>query len=215
MSNARSEIDGSWRIDAAEISRRIETLMEQATRLGESGWTLPMWATPFEVHQLMQRATENQDLDALFLEYYDADDGAAYESLKRELSAKPKLKRWHPMIEQCFAAFDHRLYLVVVPSMLTVLEGCIAEIGGPKDWQQVNPKQTAKRLLSAIRHQSVRRALWLSIDAFVSRVFVDAPFAGNRPHSLNRAWILHGRDQPSWTRADALRLLQAASTVAT
>jgi hypothetical protein len=126
------EMDGAWQIDAAEISRRIEALMTQATRLGENGWTLPMWATPFEVHQLMQRATEDQDLDALFLEYYDAYDGAAYGWLKRELAAKPKLKRWHAMIEQCLVAFERRLYLVVVPSMLTVLEGCIAEAGGPR-----------------------------------------------------------------------------------
>jgi hypothetical protein len=190
--------------------------MEHATRLGESGWTLPMWATPFEVHQLMQRATGDQNLDALFLEYYDADDGAAYAWLKRELVRKPKLKHWHTMIEQCLAAFEHRLYLVVVPSMLTVLEGCIAEMGGPKDWQRSKePKGTAKRLVSTIQSRSVRRAVWLSIDAFVSRVFVRAPFASSRPHGLNRAWILHGRDQPSWTRADALRLLQAASTLAT
>jgi hypothetical protein len=36
------------------------------------------------------------------------------------------------MIEQCLVAFERRLYLVVVPSMLTVLEGCIAEAGGPR-----------------------------------------------------------------------------------
>jgi hypothetical protein len=97
--------------------------------------------------------------------------------------------------------------------MITVVEGAIAAIGGADAWRGKDPKQTARKLLGRSPTDSVKRAIWSSIDAFVSHLFEQRSFAGTRPPLINRPWILHGRDNPSWTKADCLRLFQAADTI--
>jgi hypothetical protein len=152
-------------------------------------------------------------IDDVFLDYYEVDGGVNYRRLKLHLLRKESLIRWRPLIEQCFTAFENDLYLVVVPAMITVVEGAIVVVGGADAWRQKDHKQTARKLLGRSPKDSVKRAIWLSVDAFVSHLFEHRSFADTRPLLINRPWILHGRDDPSWTKADCLRLFQAADTI--
>lgn len=199
-------------VDWQGIAQRLQQLPDEAKRIDDAGWTLPMWATPAEVSHILEAATKRH-IDDVFLDYYEADGGANYRQLKSYLLRRESLIRWRPLIEQCFTAFEYDLYLVVVPAMITVVEGAIATVGGADAWRQKDPKQTAKRLLGRSAKDSVKRVIWSSVDAFVSHLFEDRSFADTRPPLINRPWILHGRDDPSWTKTDCLRLFQAADTI--
>jgi hypothetical protein len=199
-------------VDWQGIAQRMQQLPDAAKHIGDVGWTLPMWATPAEVSHILEAATERH-IDDVFLDYYEADGGVNYRQLKSYLLRKESLIQWRPLIEQCFTVFEYDLYLVVVPAMITVVEGAIVAVGGADAWRQKDPKQTARKLLGRWPKDSVKCAIWLSIDAFVSHLFEHRSFADTRPLLINRPWILHGRDDPSWTKADCLRLFQAADTI--
>jgi len=199
------------KIDLRAIAERVRQLPDEAERIGDAGWTLPMWATPAEVRHILEEARK-REIDDVFLEYYEAYDCANYVQLKRHLD-RPSLARWSALIEQCFTAYEAESCLVVVPAMITVVEGSIAHVGGPDAWKKPDPKQAVEKLLAQSSSDSIEKAIWSSIHRFVLHLFDSKSFSGTRPTRINRHWILHGRDDPSWSRADCLRLFQAADTI--
>lgn len=201
------------RVDWQSIAEGLKQFPNEAKRIGDAGWTIPMWGTPADVSHILQAASE-RDIDGVFLDYYEADGGEHYRQLKSYLvSTRQSLTRWRPLIEQCFKAFEHDLYLVIVPAMITVVEGSIAEIGGQDAWRSTDSRKTARNLLARFPRDSFRHAIWSSVVAFVSHLFTGHSFTNECPPRINRHWILHGRDSPSWTKADCLRLFQAADTI--
>jgi len=55
--------------------------------------------------------------------------------------------------------------------------------------------------------------IWKSTALFLARLFGSSDFASEGPTFLNRHWILHGRRAADWSIADAVRLLNALSTL--
>lgn len=200
------------RIDWQAAEARLEHLSDEATRLGENGWTLPIWATPEDVADILEGARE-RPIDDVFEEYFAFEDGLFLRQLQRSVVASNALAPWKRLIEESLWAYAHGRFLVVVPAMITVIEGAVIAAGGPPSARDKDPKQTAHRLAAASRHHWFDRAVWTSVRAFLLRLFDPASFAGDNPRTLNRAWILHGRAAPAWTKADCLRLFQAADTI--
>jgi len=198
---------------AEGFARAAEATAETGRRIGEAAWTFPMSATPRETADLL-RASEREDIDTVFVRYYDE---GGYEALRGDLlePSRTALDRWRPLIVQSLTAFDAGLELVVVPALLTVVEGVLAHSGGPGAWASVRAVETAKALREKSLPASMTRAIYVSVEEFIKAVFESGhSFAGGRPHRLNRHWILHGRDEAAWNRADGLRLFQAIDTIA-
>ena len=180
-----------------------------ARRIGQAGWTFPMDATPGEAAALARQA-ETEDIDEVFSRYYDA---GGYEALKASLRAKGSLNRWHPLLEQALIAYEAGHTLIVVPAMMTVMEGALAQAGGPAAWRSTRARDIASQLREKAMPQSITLAVAISVEEFVKVVFANHPFDGSRPDRLNRHWILHGRDETNWNKSDCLRLFQAICTV--
>lgn len=200
------------RIDWEATQARLEELSDEASSLGEQGWTLPVWATPREVADILEGARE-RPIDDVFEEYFAYEDGLFFRQLKRSILASEALDPWKPLIEECFWAYENERFLLVVPSMITVIEGAVIAAGGPTKARAKDPKQTAKQLRAKSKNDWFSRAVWGSIHTFLQRLFESLEFSGEPPPHLNRAWILHGRAFPEWSKSDCLRLFQAADTV--
>jgi hypothetical protein len=97
--------------------------------------------------------------------------------------------------------------------MITVVEGAIAAAGGPDAWKPKDPKQTVTKVKTRAGERSITRAIWTSIESFAFHLFKGHSFSAKRPPQMNRQWILHGRDEPSWGKSDCLRLFQAVETI--
>jgi hypothetical protein len=54
---------------------------------------------------------------------------------------------------------------------------------------------------------------WESAIVFLGKLFSPSDFGSDEPSFLNRDWALHGRSANEWNAADALRLLNALSTL--
>lgn len=193
------------------LSRSFRALPKQAAELGANGWTLPMWLTPVELEEILA-AARTRDIDEVFVDYYESDGGGPLAALHSSIRRQRSLEPWRPLVEECLAAFDDDLYRVIVPSVLTVIEGALIALA--KAPRAKDPKQPVKAALHSTRDGSVVRAAWISIDGFVSGLYKSHPFGRGAPDTLNRHWIMHGRAGSEWGRVDALRLFQAVDTIA-
>lgn len=204
-------------IDLDRLKQGIERTHAASVRAGDLGWTLPLFSTPREFVELVEGLSDD-DIDASFVRFYEAENGENFSTLVKELLADEALERWRPLLAQCITAYGSDLHIVVIPGLLSVCEGIIIAAGGSSDATKTNPKPTIKRILDDTNAKidgSLTQAIVASIHSFVERAFQNSNFAGPRPRIINRHWILHGRDVPAqWTKVDALRLFQAVHTLA-
>ena len=178
-----------------------------ARKLANFGWTIPPAMSPREFFDL-STSSDWATVDARFITFYRRCDIAPSFGV-----GSPRLARWHPLLEQCLENYRTGNYLICVPALITVLEGAIAFPEGVAFIRGKERKAFFERKIADCGSDLLGRALWESVDIFVSHLFERAPFGDIRPPRLNRHWILHGRDAPDWGQADALRLFHALSTL--
>lgn len=102
-----------------------------------------------------------------------------------------------------------------VPSLVSILEGFLAaalvkHASAPK--RDIQVVVTLKR---AKWHEkgNFNAVFWISVVIFLSHLFAYVPFDSPRPDFINRHWILHGRSATDWTATDALKLVNALTTL--
>ena len=191
--------------------RKAHAALEvDAEWLGSAGWTIPLWADPRLVKRLRQAPG---DLDDAFVRHYTKQGGTNLRTLWEELAASRGMRPWRTLITESVASYEDRRYAIVVPALLSVVEGAVAKAGRSLK-QQPRPKTDTRRMRSAT-DAGMRRLMWVSIEGFVKSVFGDAPFQSARPVILNRHWVLHGRTSTRWARRrECIRLFHALGTIA-
>lgn len=177
---------------------------EGAARLASFGWTVPMDMGLREIMEILE-ATDADAIDDYFLAFYDGDGSL------RGIENSALLRRWRPLLEQCFENYERAQHLICIPALLTVLEGAIAVPEG----SMFIGSSKRKELFDAKVKQGgdIVRTVWESLRIFFDSLYQNSHFSGARPTHLNRHWILHGRDEPDWRRADALRLFHTLFTL--
>jgi hypothetical protein len=152
-------------------------------------------------------------LDDAFVRYYTKQGGATLRTLWEELAASKGMRPWRTLISESVASYEDRRYAIVVPALLSVVEGAVAKAGRSLK-QRARPRTVTWRVRSET-DAGMRRLIWVSIDSFVKSVFSDAPFHNARPVTLNRHWVLHGRSSTKWARRrECIRLFHALGTIA-
>lgn len=214
---AISEFDRQWtvrlerslKVIAASFDSAASKFEDDARELGERGWTMPMWGPIELVHDLAHLTA--QELDAKLQRAYSLQRNKREKELLEGLIDKPALLHWRPLLSECIDVFRKRKYRVVVPSLLTVVEGSMASV--IDFYSRKSPKYIAAQAVRN-RDPGVMRLAWISVQAFVDKVFLNHDFSAPKPALINRHWICHGRDVPEWGRIDCLRLFQALDTIA-
>jgi hypothetical protein len=211
----------------SQISSSIQPLLETLanidwpniyTRMGQScdrlallGWALPMTFTPRELVALAEQSTD-QEIEQYMLDYFTQPDGVRLQ-LRGSVLHGETLKGWRDLLEQCFEAYDRKHYLIVIPALLSVIEGAVAENAGKLRSGRVKPEKLASDLENDASQGSMQRLIWRSTRIVMERLFAGSHFGGPHPGRLNRHWVLHGRDQTQWTQTDALRLFNLLATI--
>jgi hypothetical protein len=194
---------------AASFDSAASKLEDDGRKLGERGWTMPMWGPIELVHDLAQLSA--QDLDANLQREYSFRRNKRERELLAGLIDKPALLHWRPLLCECIDVFRKRKYRVVVPSLFTVVEGAIAS--AINLYSRISPKEVAAQIVRT-HNPGVIRLAWVSVQAFAGEVFLSRDFSASKPALINRHWICHGRDVPDWSKIDCLRLFQALDTIA-
>jgi len=190
-----------------------DRLDKSLLRLADVGWTVPHWLTPREVSEIAQGGLALADEH--FLELYFGDGGNTLKEVRDRLLKSDRMTNWKPLLLQTVAALQRGEHLLAVPCFLLILEGYVAQFAYRKKHSAIRDTNVP-RLLGGLRPERdmlTLRAVWRSTETFVAKLFRSADFSAESPGFINRHWILHGRGATNWTRADALRLLNALDTL--
>lgn len=186
-----------------------ESIAEDGRKLGRRGWTVPMWMLPTQLLFVTRMFAD--DLDAVFVWAYMAEDQKQFRELADGLLGHRLLEHWRPLLRQAISSYRRRQFLLVVPALLTILDGLTALAG-----ERLEQKSDPTRIVNDQARETGRgigRYVWASVQEFIREVFRSHDFSSTQPLRINRHWVLHGRDVPKWNRADCLRLFQALDTM--
>jgi len=192
----------------------LQTRMTQGCeRLAILGWALPMSFTPRELVEIAEKGGANEEIEDYMFEYFTADGGRNFLSLRNNVLRSEDLVGWHALLEECFDSYDRGHYLVLIPALLSVIEGAVAHNAGKFNSSQLKPNKLAADLENDAERDSIKLLIWRSVRLVLDKLFKHSDFKGPPPGELNRHWILHGRDQSQWTQIDAIRLFNLLSTI--
>ncbi|MCZ2259847.1 hypothetical protein [Sporosarcina sp. G11-34] len=194
---------------------KIEINYEKIERIVEhnslNGWTITgeMDVNFYLNEELL--GLESNKIDNLFVGYYESDNRRNYLMAKTVILSGIE-DRWGNALNDCFELYEAEKYRVIIPLLITIIEGEISDITEShlfgsrllKEWEEKILSEQEKMLI-IISH---------SLYKYLSgKMFKPKPFAEERGLLINRNWILHGRDNPNlWTKVDVLKLINALST---
>jgi len=208
MASVQLSLDLS-KVDWPKLHARLGQSCE---RLASLGWTMPMGFTAREQVDLSERG-KDQQVEQYMLNHFTVEGGRNFLCLRGRVLSSANLVRWRPLLEQCFQAYDRGHCLVLIPALVSVTEGALAQIVGKLKDRRTRARGFAKDLVNTAPPDSIMFFSSRSAQVFIDNLFAGSPFDGPHPGRLNRHWILHGRDHTQWTQADALRLFNLLDTI--
>jgi len=196
------------------IDIQYDKLYLAATKMGERGWTIPFELTLRNIYELGDTELSEHDIDDAFFKFYVDNNKEEFSILVNHIATSNLCSSWRELFKQCVKAYNDEQYLIVIPSLLTILEGLLATLLSNK-----GKTKMADICISELGNYEtdegkfVNRMAWLSITSFIQNLYAGYPFSGDEPSRINRHWILHGRSVVNWTSIDCLRLFNAISSV--
>lgn len=176
-------------------------------RLGTLGWSAPVQFWHKLTIEFANPAHTADQVNEAFVTFYtDQGNARLLELIDKHLLGEPILQPWHETLRDCRESFLAGRYLVLVPALITVMEGVLAlKIG---TFTSTNVKLMAPTKAKAQQPTAFRlnQSIWLSISSLIDQLYQPVDFSGPAPNALNRHWILHGRSTSKDARHDSLRL---------
>lgn len=197
-------------IDWREAERPVH---EAEVRLAEFGWTIPGWMYRQDVLEVAKKIPA--EIDAVVTARFMDDGANELKRLRAELLKAPALANWHKLIEEIVASIEAGHNRVAVHASLSVLEGYVAKSLTERDLIEPSDRSPISKLNRAYwQRTDIEEAyFWQSGILFLTKIFGHSDFSQDEPSLINRHWVLHGRSSKDWTAADALRLVNAISTL--
>jgi hypothetical protein len=199
------------------ISRRdVEAVEENIPSLSQSGWTIPMTLTFSELRELpIVTNNINKDIDTWFLQYYLNEENKNFHSLIDIIIKSSSFAEWMPLIEECYQAFNHGQRLIIIPSLITIIEGALSKKLGIIKSKQVQMIHPTKAMQDKPHPSDLHKLAWQSLASVVEMLYTKSDFTSKKPKYINRHWILHGRDTncSQWDEVDCLKLFNFLGTL--
>lgn len=200
------------KFDFPDINLRYEEIEKLAENNSKFGWTLTgeMDSNFYLDEDLLGK--DQEFIDGKFVEYYEKNNQAQFKDTTEEILYYIEDK-WTGVLVDCFTLYNSESYRIIIPFLITVIEGELSNILESELFGKRLLKSWEKEILSnddkfiAIASYSLQKYLY-------NTTFENHDFNEERRSSLNRNWVLHGRDDPNlWTRTDALKLINIISTL--
>ena len=169
------------------FDRRVDELVPDAIT-GRTRVDVPLWADPGAIRELMG-SSRREDLDRFFVRAYGAEGGQLSREVFGELLASTQLRRWQSLLRQAVSSYKRRQFLLVVPVLLLVFEGALAQAAG-RLAKSHRPKDDARANRTSAR-PAIGRLVGASLESFCSYVFESRDFGG--PAGPNQSTLGNAR----------------------
>ncbi|PRS03109.1 hypothetical protein C6W24_03970 [Bacillus atrophaeus] len=181
------------------------------TKLSSYGWTLSgeMPINYYLSEHLLDLRPYN--IDQYFVNLFEENNKELFNSIKKAIleTIEPK---WGELMEMCFSLYGSDSFTVIIPVLITTIEGEISAILGSFSYG----KPLIGEMKKSIKEERFLQIVSYSLCKYLEKsLFKTHHFSNQRRlTNINRNWVLHGRDDPrQWTKVDALKLLNVISTL--
>ncbi|OMD64654.1 hypothetical protein BSK62_16930 [Paenibacillus odorifer] len=203
----RSMFDIDWDV-------YFDDLKEECLSNTKYGWCLSA-EMPVGAYRSIARSEDNQEKrDQLFVQGFEHDDFYLYKK-EKEYITSTSTKGWKKFYEECFYSIENSNYKVVVPSLVSAIEYELSD--------GLNVNSIGKKLIKEIQDsinennelESFSYTIGFSVIALLENsIFQSHAFNKDRASLINRNWVLHGRDNPSfWGKTDVYKLITIISAL--
>jgi hypothetical protein len=183
---------------------------DAALYLAEIRWTIPMEWTLTQIREIQIKQTPNQDAEKILIKWYKQDNYAALKKLEQKIIKDHDFCDWNGILREIFSGFHVGFRVALVPALLTVIEGVLARKVGTTD---IKMKDPTSMMATRQFHSVLDNIIWISLSRFIEKLYESSDFKSNSVPTLNRHWILHGRDQRAWGEEDCLKLFNFLGTL--
>jgi hypothetical protein len=188
--------------EAEEDSRE-----QSALRLASLGWSLPVLFSHCQIVEAAKAVYTPEQVNEVIVQFYVDNDFLILKKLVLETIFKADdIDPWRKTIEQCYDSFIQGKYLVVVPTLITVIEGYLSQKIGTMTSANVRMMGPTKSKAIEPKAHRLDKTIWLSVSVIIDTLYQPSDFSGNEPSTLNRHWILHGRSSPMDSKTDSVKL---------
>ncbi|WP_162926394.1 hypothetical protein [Teredinibacter purpureus] len=171
------------------------------------GLSMPVMLSYKQINDVAKPEYAQDQVDEAFFSFFTDNDSETLKDLMFNNALNDfDIAPWEKMIEECYESFFNKRYLVVVPTLITVIEGYLSlKIGtfNTTNVRMITPTETKAQEAHLHRRD---KTTWLSVPEIVDALYQKSDLTGNEPSKLNRHWILHGRSTPLEAKTDSAKL---------
>ena len=202
------------------ISKKAEESVQEfdkeldivVSKLSTEGWTLP---AELNIYALKTIANTNKldDINAFLKWFFTTEDFRKTKDMVNGIKASPIKEGLKNLTDQCWHAFQNKLYAVCATSLLSVIEGILSEFSDDK--QDVRMMKVCQKKVDTFPStgSTIQKHVWISYNNFIRNLYQKSDFSADEPETINRHWLLHGRSDFEIDEMDCIRLFNAVQSL--
>jgi len=111
---------------------------ERSLNLAKSGWSIPVQFSYKQILEVGDDIYSQAQIDEAMLIYFTENNNRILEELVlNTILEADDISLWENIIKECFESFNNEKYLVIVPTLFTVLDGYVSSKIGISQTTQV------------------------------------------------------------------------------
>lgn len=201
----KKHIDEEAKKCVSELDKILDIVV---AKLVTEGWTLPA-ELPITAVYALGNTDKLDDVNGFMEQLYAYDD---YRNMKtmikgiQESKIKEGLKK---LINECWNAFNSKMYAICATSLLSVIEGILSEFSDDK--QDIRMMKVCQKQVDSFPNDgsTIMKHVWISYNQFIRNLYKKSDFTDNEPDAINRHWLLHGRSDFEVEEIECMKLFNA------
>lgn len=201
----KKHIDEEAKKCVSELDKILDIVV---AKLVTEGWTLPA-ELPITAVYALGNTDKLDDVNGFMEQLYAYDD---YRNMKtmikgiQESKIKEGLKK---LINECWNAFNSKMYAICATSLLSVIEGILSEFSDDK--QDIRMMRVCQKQVDSFPNDgsTIMKHVWISYNQFIRNLYKKSDFTDNEPDAINRHWLLHGRSDFEVEEIECMKLFNA------
>lgn len=181
-------------------------------KLANEGWTIPSQIGIYAVN-VIGRTEEVADITELFRQFYTVEDYSKLKSLIQNVHNSGIKAGLVKLTDECWTAFQAKLYSVCAHSLVSVVEGILSEYSDNKN--DIRMMKVCQKHVDQYPSDggSILKHVWMSYNAYIRNLYQKSDFEQDEPNGINRHWLLHGRSDFDIDELDCIRLFNAVDSL--
>lgn len=198
---------------AEENVKELDTELDiVVNKLSAEGWTLPAELNIFAL-KTIANTSKLDDINTFLHWLFTTENYQKTKDMIAGIKSAPIKEGLKNLIDQCWQAFQNKLYAVCATALLSVIEGVLSEFSSDKKNTKMMKVCQNKVDTFPSTGSTIQKHVWISYNAFIRNLYQNSDFSAEEPDTINRHWLLHGRSNFDIDELDCIRLFNAVQSL--